>query len=258
MEHTSDLLAVTARLPATTARCLDRLRNERPRIHVLTNFVAMNLSANVLLATGAVPSMTFRADSMPDFIATSQSLVVNLGMLEAEREAAIRRAVPLAKELGRPWVLDPVKVERSGHRRDFALGLLMHKPTVLRGNHGEIASLAGGEVPEAAARRLGGIVAATGAADIVTDGHRTIELANGSPLMDRVTAMGCACSALLGAFLAVERDPLLAAAAALLAYGVAGEVAGERARGPGSFVPEFLDALHGLDESLLIERGRVS
>src|SRR5690606_16457338 len=93
----------------------------------------------------------------------------------------------------------------------------------------------------------GAVVAATGPVDVVTDGSRLARLANGSPLMDRVTAMGCACSALLGAFLAVDPDPFLAAAAGLLAYGAAGEIAAERARGPGSFVPELLDTLHHLD-----------
>lgn len=242
--------------------CLGALRERRPRVHVLTNFVAMNVSANALLAVGAVPSMTFRADAMADFLASSEALVVNLGMLDAEREAAIRRAVPLASELGRPWVLDPVKVERSGTRRDLAFGLTAMGPSVLRANAAEIAVLGDGPPAEQAALRLaqatGGAVAVTGEVDLVTDGARTARIANGTALLDRVTAMGCALSALTGAFLAVERQPLAAATAALLVFAVAGEVAAERALGPGTLVPHLLDALFAMDEATLRARAKVT
>jgi hydroxyethylthiazole kinase len=242
------------------ASCLALIRAERPKVHALTNFVAMNFSANLLLAAGAVPSMTFRADAVADFVAGSRSLVVNLGMLDAEREAAIKKAVPLARELGRPWLLDPVKVERSGERRRLALDLLAQRPAVLRANAGEVVALAGeGEWPAAGllARRFGCVVAETGAEDLITDGENVLRIANGSPLMDRVTAMGCAASALMGAFLAVEPDAFRAAAATLLVLGVAGEIAHERAAGPGTFQPALLDAVYALDATALVERARV-
>ena len=251
-----------AELVESAASCLARLRERRPRVHVLTNLVAMTVSANALLAVGAVPSMTFRADAVADFVAGSAALVVNLGMLDAERELAIESAVPLARELGRPWVLDPVKVERSGARRALALALLDRSPDVLRANAAEIAALGLGGAPDdvasALAHRTGGAVAATGVVDRITDGRRERRLANGSPLMDRATAMGCTCSALVGAFLAVEPDPFLAAVAAVLCFGVAGEVAAERAGGPGTLVPELLDALYGLDGATLAARARLA
>jgi hydroxyethylthiazole kinase len=251
---------------ARAVACLDAIRARRPRVHVLTNFVAMNVSANVLLAVGAVPSMTFRAEAMPDFVGTSEALVVNLGMLDAERESAIGRAVPAARDLGRPWLLDPVKVDRTGTRRELATSLLAQAPALLRSNLAELGSLAGqGEASGEAillaprlARSAKTVVAATGPVDVVADGDRLARIANGSELMDRVTAMGCACSALLGAFLAVERDPFLAAVAGLLVYGAAGEIAAERANGPGSFLPELLDTLYHLDAATLAERARLS
>jgi hydroxyethylthiazole kinase len=222
----------------------------------------MNLSANALLALGAVPSMTFRAESMPDFLATSDSLVVNLGMLDAEREAAIRRAAPLARELGRPWVLDPVKVERSGSRRDLALGLLELGPSVVRANEREIRALAGRETVAEAARLLaaasGGTIAATGAADLVIAEGREARLANGTPLMDQVTAMGCTLSAIVGAFLAVAPSAWAAATAALLCFAVAGEIAAARAAGPGSFTPALLDVLAALDGGQLLDHARLA
>jgi hydroxyethylthiazole kinase len=129
---------------------------------------------------------------------------------------------------------------------------------VLRANRAEVAALGGGPEPVSLALATGTVVAATGAVDIVTDGTRTHRLMNGTPLMDRVTAMGCAASGLVGAFLAVERRPLLAAAAALLVLGVAGEAAAGRARGPGTLVPELLDELFALDLATLRARARVA
>ena len=101
------------------------------------------------------------------------------------------------------------------------------------------------------------MLALTGAIDEVTDGAQTVLIENGHPLMARVTAMGCAASALAGAFIAVESDPLVATASALLCFGVAGGVAGERATGPGSFPAALLDALYTLDKKILIEKARV-
>ena len=69
--------------------------------------------------------------------------------------------------------------------------------------------------------------------------------------------MGCAASALNAAFLAVESDPFLATAAALLAFGVAGGIAGERATGPGSFAAAIIDVLYALDAKALHEKARI-
>jgi hydroxyethylthiazole kinase len=254
--------AGAAHLVEAAATALARVRDERPRVHVLTNPVAMTLSANLLLAAGAVPSMTPDPAAQADFVGTSRALVVNLGMLDGPRVAALRRAVPEARRLGRPWLLDPVKVERSPDRLALARELADAGPAVVRGNAAELAALAGGaDGPALAAfaRARGLTAAATGPVDLVADGAgRTARVANGSPLMDRVTAMGCAASALAGAFLAVEPDPFLAAVAALLTAGVAGDVAAESARGPGSFVPAFLDAVHALDAGTLAARARLS
>ena len=237
------------------AAALGRVRDRRPKVHCLTSPVALELSANALLAIGAVPSLTGHASGVRGFVAATDALVVNLGMLEPAREDAARAAAEAAHVLGRPWLLDPVKVELSDERLAFARRLLAFGPAVVRGNGAEIAAL-GGEEPARLAAATPTVVARTGAEDMVADGARRAVIANGSELMDRVTAVGCAASALVGAFLAVEPDPWQAAVAALLVVGVAGEVAAERARGPGSFAVELLDALHRLDESALRERAR--
>jgi len=237
------------------ADALARLRERRPRVHCLTNPVALELSANVLLAAGAEPSMSGHAGTVAAFVAGTDALVVNLGMLDPEREAAILAAVGTARELGRPWVLDPVKVEMSPTRLAFAQGLLSLRPTLVRGNGEEIAALCGTRNPAGLARMTGGAVARTGVEDLVTDGPRRAAILGGSPLMERVTAVGCAAGALAGAFLAVEPDPWSAAVAALLVMAVAGEIAAGRARGSGTFAVELLDALYWLGPTDLQERG---
>lgn len=247
-------------LPDLAARLLEQIRTTRPRVHVLTNPVAMNVSANALLAVGAVPSMTFRAEAVPEFVATARALVVNLGMLDGERERAIPLAIEAARAQGLPWLLDPVKVERSGLRRRFARELLAAAPAVLRANRDEVEALCDNSTDPAAelAERYRCVVAATGAVDRITDGRRRVGIENGSALMDRVTAMGCTLSALLGAFLAVAEDWFEATCAGVLVFDVAGELAAETARGPGSFQVALLDALYALDGQSLCARARLT
>lgn len=245
------------------AALLARLRAERVRVHAITNAAAGVLTANLLLAAGAVPSLTVSAAEVGDFARRSRALLVNLGTLDDERRAAIPVAVAAAREAGRPVVLDPVFVEASPGRLAFARDCLATRPAVLRLNAAEFAALAGSEAAPARvaafARAHRTVVALTGATDLVTDGTRQVTVANGHPLMTKVTAMGCAATALVAGFAALApEDPVAAAAAALAVVGVAGEIAGETARGPGSFVPAFLDALHGLDAETLTARARLA
>jgi hydroxyethylthiazole kinase len=248
-------------LSRVTADVLARLRARRPRVHCITNNVAQNFTANALLAAGCIPSMTLAPEEIGAFVAGADALLVNLGTFDAERREAAETAIEVATEEGVPWVLDPVFVDRSPPRAAYARTLVAHKPRVIRLNRSEFTALAGIE-PEAAeliryALDTLAIVALTGEIDLIADGARHISLQNGHPLMTRVTAMGCAASALVAACLTVESDPLTATAAALTVFGVAGEVAGTRASGPGSFAAALLDALYDLDADTLIERARV-
>lgn len=231
-----------------SASALSRLRDRRPRVHCLTNYVAMQLSANLLLAAGAAPSMTMEAAAMPDFVESSAALLVNLGQLDPLRREAAPAAIDAATMLQRPWVLDPVKVDRSGDRRAFAQGLLDRGPAIVRCNTAERPFL------DAAAPT---VVVVTGEIDRIVQADREIEVGGGSPLMDRVTAMGCAGSALAAAFLAVEPDPFVAALSAMLVMKIAGSRAAERAEGPGSFQPAFLDAVYALEPASLPAEGIV-
>ncbi len=177
-------------------------------------------------------------------------------------------------------MLDPVGVGATGYRNETTRRLLAKKPTIVRGNaseimaaasavglHGETAAPKGvdsahetsaaSDLAEALARHQNCVVAATGAVDFITDGENAVELLNGSPMMSRVTALGCALSATIAAFAAVTPDAYLATIAAIGVYGVVGEMAGESAFRPGSFRVAFIDALNAVDEADIAGRLKV-
>lgn len=244
------------------ADVLARIRDRAPRVHCITNSVAQQYTANMLLAAGAVPSMTIAREEIAAFVAGADALLVNLGTFDAERRAAIDVALRAMGEGGMPWALDPVFIDRSPARAQFARELVARKPAVVRLNTSEFEALGNADVAGEAAPRFakahGVVVALTGSVDVVSDGARRAAIANGDPLMRLVTAMGCAGSALVAAALAVEPDAFLATAGALIAFGVAGEVAASTARGPGTFAAAIIDALHALDRATLRARTKVS
>ncbi|MBK7540542.1 MAG: hydroxyethylthiazole kinase [Candidatus Competibacteraceae bacterium] len=258
----------------TIWKLLTAVRERRPLVHNITNFVVMNNTANALLALGASPAMVHSSDEVEDFVAISQALVVNIGTLYSEQIAAAKLAAITARAQGIPWILDPVGAGATPYRRAAAEALARLGPTVIRGNGSEILALAAGQAGrgkgvdslDSAAAALdgarqvaagaGAAVAITGAVDYVTDGQRVTTIENGHPLMARVTGLGCSATAVIGAFLAVERDAFTAAAAGLAVFGVAGEVAAERSPGPGSLQVALLDALYGLDETRFIRQCR--
>ena len=241
------------RLAQDCAASLTQISTQAPRVHCLTNPVAMTLSANLLLAVGARPSMTQSADQLDEFIAASAALCVNLGMLDAARREAITAGLESAVRHQVPWELDPVKVQLSATRCAYARQLLRQRPAAIRGNQRELAALATGTDLAALARDTACVIAATGREDQISDGHRHHTLSGGSPLMARTIATGCALSALLAAFVAVNADPFMASVQALFAYKIAGGRAARCATGPGSFPVVLLDELAALNEAILLE-----
>jgi len=244
-----------------------RVRENAPLVHCLTNLVVTNFTANVLLAIGAAPAMVVAREEAGEFAAMANALSVNLGTLDVPQSRAIRAAVDAANTAGKPWVLDPVAVGPLAFRTEFAFELLDAKPAVIRGNASEIISLSGGtasargvdstaatdaalDAAQILALRTRATVAVTGATDYITDGRRTIALSNGSPLMTRVTGVGCALSASVAAFVGAAGGPAehwLATVAAIAYSTVAGELAARDAALPGSFAVAYLDRLASLD-----------
>ena len=256
---------------------LAALRAERPLVQAITNYVSMEVAANVLLALGASPAMVHAKEEAAEFARISGALVVNIGTLSAPWVEAMHLAAAAAQAAKIPWALDPVGVGATAFRNQTSLALLAHRPTLIRGNASEIIALArlsgaaqGGEqargggpkgvdsadssaaaieAAKALARATGAVVAATGEFDVVTDGERLARVHGGHELMTRVTALGCALSGVCAAFLAARRDPFEATAAALGFYKLAGARASAMAQGPGSFRVAFLDMLAALEPS---------
>ncbi len=249
-------------LARQAARNLAAVRARNPLVHNITNFVVMNFTANALLAMGASPVMAHALKEVEEMVAHAGALVLNIGTLSPEwvdsMIAAGRRAT--AKKI--PIVLDPVGAGATSLRTQSARGILSRtRIAVVRGNASEILSLAREDahtkgvdavhgVEDIAgsagnlAVELGCTLAVTGAIDLVTDGRRAVRVANGHPLMTRVTGTGCTATAAIGAFLAVDTDPVGAAATALAYFGLAGEVAAADATAPGSFMIGLIDALY--------------
>ena len=263
--------------------CLDRVRERRPLIHCITNYVTANDVANLLLACGASPIMADEPEEVEEITARCAGLYLNLGTPSRRTIPSLMRAGVKAGELGRPVVLDPVGVGASALRLRTAQELMARVTfTVLRGNVSELRALAGGQehtrgvdaggadaVTEAelergvafakgTARRTGTVVAVTGAIDLVSDGEQCVVIRNGRPEMGLVTGTGCQLSALTAACLAASPErPLEAAAAAVCAMGVAGELAWARMSpqdGNATYRDRIIDAVCRMDGAAL-EKG---
>jgi hydroxyethylthiazole kinase len=241
---------------------LPRLRARAPKVHCITNTVAQPITANVLLAAGAIPSLTTSEEEIGAFARSADALLVNLGTLDAERRRAIAIALDQARDSKLPWLLDPVFVDRSALRLDFARKLLERGPLAIRLNGAEFEALAGQPPTAEAVKAFAGsrrtIVAMTGQIDLISDGVRLVTIANGDPLMGKVTAMGCAGSAFVTAGLVVDDDAFAAVAAALTVFGIAGELAAAISKGPGTLAFAIIDALHGMTPDMIADHARVA
>ncbi len=241
---------------------LRRIGEERPLVHHITNYVTVNLVANVTLSTGALPVMAHAHEEAGEMASLASALVLNIGTLDPGQIEAMLLAGSRANERGIPVILDPVGVGATTLRTRAAERLLSDlEVSAVCGNAGEIATLAGlsAEVrgveslsgdaraaAEKAASTLGVTVAATGETDYVSDGRRTLAVENGHLLMGRIVGSGCASTAVVGCFAAAGGADPETVSEALAYFGRAGEVAAEKAEGPGTFEPRLLDALAGL------------
>jgi hydroxyethylthiazole kinase len=259
----------------TTGADLAAIRERKPLVHQITNYVVMNETANATLALGALPVMAHAVEEVEELASIAGALVLNIGTLSEHWIEAMLLAATAAGAAGVPVVLDPVGAGATRLRTETAKRILGEAAiAVVRGNAAEVATLAGREaeirgvesisaepgadLAKAAADRLGCVVSVTGPVDHVSDGARTIAVANGDALLGTVTGTGCMSSAMTGCFLSVARDrPLEAAAEALVAFGVAGEDAAVGAKGPGSFHVALYDALYNLDPETLDSRAKV-
>lgn len=253
------------------------IRERRPLVHQITNYVVMNETANATLALGALPVMAHAREEVEEMAALASALVLNIGTLSEPWIESMLLAGKAANEAGVPVVLDPVGAGATRFRTETAERILHEvRVSIVRGNAGEIATLTGQEaevrgvdsiavsapveeIAQTAARLLGCVASVTGPIDHVSDGERNLSVANGHELLGVVTGTGCMSTAMTGCFLAVKPDaPLEAAAEALAAFGVAAEDAAKEATGPGSFHVALYDALYNLDPTTLDGRAFIS
>ena len=258
-------------LSEKAAENLALLREKKPLIHNITNYVVMNYTANALLAMGASPVMAHAQNEVEDMVSFAGALVLNIGTLTDDWIASMVKAGIKASALGTPIILDPVGSGATPLRTNSARQIIdQTKIRVIRGNASEILSLRHENsktkgvdsihsVDEAAdtasilAEELQTTLAITGPVDLITDGQRVVRVSNGHPLMGYVTGTGCTATTAIGAFLAVDSDPVSATATALAFFGLAGEVAGQSASAPGSFMIQMLDALYTITPDELRE-----
>jgi hydroxyethylthiazole kinase len=251
----------------TVLRDLGAIRARNPVVLNITNYVVTNTTANALLAIGASPIMSHAVEEMAELVGISGALVINLGTIAPEYLAAMDPAWAAADKAGVPVVLDPVGAGASMLRTVTPLALLAkHKAFIIRGNASEIMTLAGdsgaaakgvdstaksddaADFAGALARRLDCAVAVSGEVDHVCTALAKARVKGGSALMPRVTGLGCTATALCGAFAAVNPDPFEAALCACVVMKVAGEMAAEKASGPGTLQLHFYDALYSMGE----------
>lgn len=255
---------------------LGRLRERKPLVHQITNYVVMNETANATLALGALPVMAHAPEEVEEMVGFAGALVLNIGTLSSHWVDAMLAAGRAANARGIPVVLDPVGAGATRYRTETAKRILDEVDVaVLRGNPGEVATLvgvaaevrgvesfgAGGDpydIAQEAARSLGVVASVTGPVDHVSDGERTAKVANGDPMLASITGTGCMASTVTGCFLAVADSVFDGAVEALVAFGVAGEDAARDAKGPGSFHVNLYDALAALDPATLDGRARVA
>jgi hydroxyethylthiazole kinase len=254
---------------------IENIRKTSPVVHNITNYVVMNSTANALLALGASPVMAHAGEEVVAMVNIASALVINIGTLSREWVKSMFKAADRAVKRGIPVILDPVGAGATPYRTETAREFVkVVRPAIVRGNASEIMALfedraktkgvdstdASHDAVSAAegiSEAYGAAVCISGETDYIIGKDRTVKVGNGHPMMTRVTGMGCAATALCGAFAAVNPDCVKATAHAMAVMGIAGEMAAEKADGPGSLEVRFLDTLYGLTREDIEERLRM-
>jgi hydroxyethylthiazole kinase len=253
---------------------IETIRQTRPVVHNITNYVVMNNTANALLAIGASPVMAHAEEEVEEMVNIAQALVINIGTLSERWVCSMIKAAKQARKKGIPFVLDPVGAGATGYRTQTARKLIrMAQPAIIRGNASEILALGADKsstrgvdsadnsaaaivTAQELSATYGSVVCVSGATDYIIEGDKMVKVKNGHPLMTKVTGLGCTASALCGAFAAVE-EAFPAAVKAMAVMGIAGESAAEMSAGPGSLQMHFLDILYNLTEEDIVRRLRI-
>ncbi len=255
-------------LKNTFGELVEKLHQQKPVIHAITNYVTAESCADITLAAGGSPVMADEPEEVEEITAGAKALVINLGTLNFNKQIAMERSAMVAKKKGIPVVLDPVGVMASTMRLDFALKLLNKGYIdIVRGNFSECQALllgktggrgvdnleAGVEEGEAlktakdAATKFNCVFAVTGAVDNISNGKQAVVLNNGHPLLQDITGSGCMTTMLVACCAAVTKDMLVAAALGVVIMGQSAELAAnflEKKDGPGMFKVRLVDCVY--------------
>ena len=266
----------------SVGKLLDEVRNKKPLVHNITNYVTVNDCANILLAIGASPIMADDIKEAADITKISSALVINIGTLNERTIESMITSGKKANELNIPVVFDPVGAGASEFRNATTKKILEEvKISVLRGNMSEIKFISGLEsstkgvdasesdmesgsekginITRNLAKSLNCTVAITGVTDIVSDGRRVAILENGDKMLANVTGTGCMTSALVGAFCGAGEDYFIAAISGIISMGISGEIAREKAGqiGIGSFHIAIMDAISNLNSDIIVNMAKI-
>lgn len=249
---------------------LTQIKEEKPLVHHITNYVTTNESANVTLYWGGLPVMAHFKEEVAAMVESAAALVLNIGVLDDEQVEAMIKAGKRANQLEIPIILDPVGAGATELRTNVAKKLMKELDlAVIKGNRGEITVLAGGQAEMSGVESIGdysdiettalslaqqqdAVVVVSGVEDIITAGTEIHRIKRGHPLMGQVVGTGCMLSSTLGVFCGVESDYLNASIAAVTAYGIAGEKASQEAERPASYKVALQDNISTLTDKELI------
>ena len=247
---------------------LSRIKARKPLVHHITNWVTIYDCANITRAIGALPVMAHAIEESADMVSIASALVLNIGTLTPQLIESMIHAGKAANQREIPIVLDAVGAGATELRTDSAHRIMEEvKIDIIKGNSGEIGTLLGVEaevkgvesmgvqgdpieIARTLAREKQATVVTTGKQDIVSNGKDTYLVNNGHEMMGSIVGTGCMAASVIGCFAAVESDHAFASAAALVCFGIAGELAAksDRTRGPGTYKEQFYDQIYHLDE----------
>ncbi|MCP1103295.1 hydroxyethylthiazole kinase [Aequitasia blattaphilus] len=261
---------------------IEKVRQTKPLIHHITNYVTVNDCANITLGIGASPIMADDCNEAGEIASIASALVLNIGTLNERTIPSMLSAGKAANTADIPVVLDPVGAGASKLRNDTVSQLISNISfAVIRGNISEIRYISGLQantkgvdasledqmnlsnniqLAQQCAQKLNCVIAITGETDVISDGKTTVSVANGVAMLSALTGTGCMCSSLIGSYCGAHKEqPFAATVAALLSMGIAGEIAFEKAGqlGNGSFHMALHDAISTLTPSILLERAKI-
>jgi len=254
---------------------LEKVRRQKPLVHHLTNWVTIYDCAQIVKTLGASPVMAHAPEEVAEMTQIASALVLNIGTLTSDFVAAAKLAAASARSKGIPVVLDVCGAGATRFRDQACQELLTAQcVSIIKGNASEVARVSGvqvqtrgvdtteiaqdlAELARRFAQRQKATVVITGQEDIVTDGRNLYRIRNGHAMMTSVVGTGCMAGSVIGTFAGIEPDFARAAAAGLVCYEIAAEVAAEKAGGPASFKALLFDALYSLDRETVERRQQV-